>query len=100
MRARLINNSTLTYMDSGSRPRSTFKESLRMICSNCDKGILLVLSPVVRRYFKNISCPRCNGSGIAPSYDGEEINKLDPIIGDEASTKGGRNLDATERVEN
>ena len=62
--------------------------------------MVLVKDKTVRRYFKAISCPRCNGSGIAHSYDGEEINKLDPIIGDKASTKGGRNLDATERVEN
>ena len=36
--------------------------------------------------FKAIPCPRCEGSGIAYCFDGEDANQPDPILGDQAST--------------
>ena len=57
-----------------------------MICPDCDNGMLLVKSPMVRRYFKSISCPSCDGSGMAHFSEGEDASHLDPNIGDKFST--------------
>ena len=73
-----------------------------MICPECQKGVVLVLRgqgqgqvrpyrgttflPNPEKYFDKAPCPRCNGSGIAYCWDGEDASQPDPILGDQAST--------------
>ena len=73
-----------------------------MICPDCQKGVVLVLRgqgqgqvrpyrgitflPNPEKYFDKAPCPRCNGSGIAYCWDGEDASQPDPILGDQAST--------------
>jgi hypothetical protein len=41
-----------------------------MICPNCQKGMVLIPSQGNRP----VPCPRCQGSGIAYCYDGEDYD--------------------------
>ena len=63
--------------------RNPCKESLKMVCPDCEKGMVVVLATKGQihpyrestilthpeRYFRKVPCPRCSGSGIAHSCD-------------------------------
>ena len=54
--------------------KASCKESSKMICPECQKGMVQVKSSEMGGWFKAIPCPRCQGSGIAYCCDGEDYN--------------------------
>ena len=71
-----------------------------MICPECHQGMIVVLATKGQvhpyretsiltdpgRYLKKAPCPRCNGSGIAYCWDGEDVSQPDVSAGDTPST--------------
>ena len=67
-----------------------------MICPECEQGMIVVLATKGQvhpyretsiltdpgRYLKKAPCPRCNGSGVAYSCDGEDVSQPDVSAGE------------------